>query len=237
DVIETICAIMLLDDVTTKDMFQLLLAQRRAAILHVLDPKDTQGISQQIVQAIQILRATFFHVDRVFKGQQGAGASFSRLEMHLKSLQQTFAPPALRSTASPSLNTTLKQDEVASSVSLVSPLQPSALLMPTSVIPKLYPTTPNIHLLVRYLPESIQNFTPFIHLDGPRATFTQEQLCHGIQQWKDDMIRVISAAVEKLLEQVHSSTELVAIRSKVWQELQADEFAIATRSTNSSWTQ
>ncbi|KAF9281611.1 Golgi transport complex subunit 1 [Mortierella antarctica] len=222
DVIETICAIMLLDDVTMKDMFRLLLAQRQAAIRDVLEVKGGDDIGQQIVQAIQIFRATLFHVGKVFiEPEQG---SVSPLERHLRSLQQTFAPPLV---SIPS--TTSKREELASAV-----LQPSALNAP--VVPKLYPTTPNIHLLVRYLPDSIQNFTPFIHLDGNRATFSQQHVYQGIQHWKNDIVTMFSAALEKLLQQVQTNTALVAIRAKVWQELQADEYTVESKSKN-PWNQ
>ncbi|KAG0020959.1 Golgi transport complex subunit 1 [Podila clonocystis] len=222
DVIETICAIMLLDDVTMKDMFRLLLAQRQAAIRDILEVKGGDDIGQQIVQAIQVFRATLFHVGKVFiEPEQG---SVSPLERHLRSLQQTFAPPL---TSIPS--TTSKREELASIV-----LQPSAMTAP--VVPKLYPTTPNIHLLVRYLPESIQNFTPFIHLDGNRATFSQQDVYQGIQHWKNDILVMFSAALEKLLQQVQTNTALVAIRVKVWQELQADEYAVESKSKN-PWNQ
>ncbi|KAG0333663.1 Golgi transport complex subunit 1 [Podila horticola] len=222
DVVETICAIMLLDDVTMKDMFRLLLAQRQAALRDVLEVKAGDDIGQQIVQAIQILRATLFHVGRVFiEPEQG---SVSPLERHLRSLQQTFAPPlsSIPSTIS-------KREEMGSTV-----LQPSALTAP--VVPKLYPTTPNIHLLVRYLPESIQNFTPFIHLDGNRANFSQQDVYQGIQNWKNDIVAMFGAALEKLLQQVQTNTALVAIRAKVWQELQADEYAVESNSKN-PWNQ
>ncbi|KAG0095493.1 Golgi transport complex subunit 1 [Podila epicladia] len=222
DVIETICAIMLLDDVTMKDMFRLLLAQRQAAIRDVLEVKGGDDIGQQIVQAIQIFRATLFHVGKVFIEPEQE--LVSPLERHLRSLQQTFAPPL---TSIPS--STSKREELASAV-----LQPSALT--ASVVPKLYPTTPNIHLLVRYLPESIQNFTPFIHLDGNRATFSQQDVYQGIQHWKNDIVTMFSAALEKLLQQVQTNTALVAIRAKVWQELQADEYTVESKSKN-PWNQ
>lgn len=210
---------MLLDDVTMKDMFRLLLAQRQAAIRDVLEVKGGDDIGQQIVQAIQIFRATLLHVGKVFIEPEAG--TVSPLERHLRSLQQTFAPPS-------SIPST-KRDELASTA-----LQPSALAV--SVVPKLYPTTPNIHLLVRYLPESIQNFTPFIHLDGSRATFSQQDVRQGIQHWKADLVTMISAAQEKLLQQVQTNTALVAIRAKVWQELQADEYAVESKS-NSPWNQ
>ncbi|KAG0358834.1 Golgi transport complex subunit 1 [Gamsiella multidivaricata] len=230
DVVETICAIMLLDDVTMKDMFRLFLAQRQTAIREVLDTKG-EDLGAQIVQAIKILQATLFHIAHVFL--ETDKDKFSPLERHLRSLQQTFTTP-INNTPSTQLFSTLTS---VSSSARDEILAPSALPASTahsltaSVIPKLYPTTPNIHLLVRYLPESIQNFTPFIHLTGARATFTQQDVFQGVQRWMEDVKTMISNGFEQLLQQVQTSMDLVAIRSKVWSVLRTDEFALSTQAT------
>ncbi|KAG0242683.1 Golgi transport complex subunit 1 [Mortierella sp. GBA43] len=221
DVIETICAVMLLDDVAMKDMFQLVLKQRQVAIQQILETKS-HDVGKQIVEAIKILKATLFHVGHIFQGSEQHGG-ISPLERHLRSLQQTFSVPSSNTSITPSTsNPTLSRDE-----SLSGQLQSSAVPhLAASVIPRLYPTTPNIHLLVRYLPEPIQNYTPFIHLDGPKDKFTQEDLLHGVQQWIESIKITFSNGSEKLLQQVQTNTELVAIRSKVWAALQADELAM-----------
>ncbi|KAF9351565.1 Golgi transport complex subunit 1 [Mortierella sp. AD094] len=221
DVIETICAIMLLDNVTIKDMFRLFLAQRQTAIRETLDTKG-EDIGEQIVKAIGILQATLFHVGHIFLApEQG---KISPLERHLRSLQQTFSTPSNITSTS-----TFSKDDI---------LAPSASSnLSSSVIPKLYPTTPNIHLLVRYLPESVQNFTPFIHLDGARATFTQQDALQGIKRWMEDTQAMFSSGFEKLLQQVHTSTALVLIRSKVWAVLQRDEYALASKAKKSPFNE
>ncbi|KAF9277130.1 Golgi transport complex subunit 1 [Mortierella alpina] len=223
-VVETLCAIMLLDDVTVKDMFRLFLAQRQTAIREILD-SQSEDIGAQIVQAIGILQATLFHVGGVFLEPESG--CVSALERHLKSLQQTFSSP---STAT--LTSAAHGDVLAPSA-----LQPSASPHNhgASVITRLYPTTPNIHLLVRYLPESIQNFTPFIRLDGQRASFSQQDVIQGVRHWIEDVKTMFSNGFERLLKQVHSSSDLVAIRARVWAVLQADEYALETKSKKSPW--
>ncbi|KAI8605867.1 hypothetical protein EDD21DRAFT_440001 [Dissophora ornata] len=238
DVIETICAIMLLDDVTTKDMFRLLLAQRQTAIREVLETKG-ENVGPQIVQAIDILRATLFHVGHVFL--ESEQTKVSPLVRHLRSLQQTFSAPSTSSTTTTSSSFT----SVSSAASNDHILAPSALQtnstatapnLTASVIPKLYPTTPNIHLLVRYLPESVQTFTPFIHLEGPRATFTQQDVFQGVQRWMEDIKAMFGGGFERLLQQVQTSTELVGIRSEVWAALKEDEYALLASSISSTST-
>ncbi|KAG0201690.1 Golgi transport complex subunit 1 [Mortierella sp. GBA30] len=220
-VIETICAIMLLDDVTIKDTFKLFLAQRQAAIQEALETQDGD-IGVQIVQAINILQATLFHIGGVFLEPEPGRPS--PLERHLRSLQQTFSSPSTSSSAT--------RDILTPSI-----LQPPASLHThnASVITKLYPTTPNIHLLVRYLPESVQNFTPFIHLEGQRANFSQQDLAQGVRLWIEDITTMFGNGFERLLQQVHTSAALVAIRARVWTVLQADEYAIVTKARKNPW--
>ncbi|KAK3814360.1 MAG: hypothetical protein J3Q66DRAFT_346318 [Benniella sp.] len=221
NVIETICAIMLLDNVNIRDMFQLLLNQRLLAIQEILEPKDS-NIGEQIVEAINILKATLFHVGHIFLESEQHG-KIPLLERHLRSLQQTFSTPS-NNTSSTSNSTLLKGDN---SLTPATQLQPSALPHVTaSLIPRLYPTTPNIHLLVRYLPESIQTYTPFIRLEGSGDTFTQQNVFQDVQQWVETVIVTFGNEFNRLLQQVRTSTELVAIRSKTWAALQADELAL-----------
>ncbi|KAK3844626.1 MAG: hypothetical protein J3R72DRAFT_437596 [Linnemannia gamsii] len=258
EVIETMCAVMLLDDMTMKDMFGLLLTQRREAIRETLEVQQQQQqgpnegsdmIAEQIVEAIEILKATLFHISGVFlepsatisaAGESGKGA-VSPLERHLRSLQQTFSTPSPITASSgdgylaadggaaalPALTSSILQP--AAHISM-----PSTTTIASSVIPKLYPTTPNIHLLVRYLPESVQNFTPFIHLEGSRAVFSQQDVVQGVKTWMEEVSRMFGSGFEKLLQQVHTNAALVAIRASVWGCLQVDEFAQLSSKNNGS---
>ncbi|KAF9953328.1 Golgi transport complex subunit 1 [Mortierella alpina] len=223
-VIETLCAIMLLDDVTIKDMFKLFLAQRQTAIREILS-NQSEDVGAQIVQAIGVLQATLFHIGGVFLEPEPGRVS--PLERHLKSLQQTFASPSTATSSSVAHGDMLAPSALQPSA---SPHNHSA-----SVITKLYPTTPNIHLLVRYLPESIQNFTPFIRLDGQRASFSQQDVIQGVRHWMEDVKTMFSNGFERLLKQVHTSSDLVAIRARVWGVLQADEYALETKSKKNPW--
>ncbi|KAF9928415.1 Golgi transport complex subunit 1 [Linnemannia zychae] len=236
EVIETMCAIMLLDDMTIKDMFGLLLTQRREAIKETLElqqqqrqkEEETNTIAEKIIKAIEILKATLFHISGVFleiaATGSGGTAAVSPLERHLKSLQQTFTTPPPFSSGDVYSEGTTTLPTLTSSV-----LQPAIQLNLTasSVIPKLYPNTHNIHLLVRYLPESVQNFTPFIHLEGARAAFPQKDVVKGAQNWIEEMTQLFTSTTgfEALLQRVHTTAGLVAIRTRVWASLQVDEFA------------
>lgn len=245
DVIETMCAVMLLDDMTIKDMFALLLTQRREAIRESLEVQQQQQqqqggsdiIAGQIVKAIEILKATLFHISGVFlepvTGPGKPSSKVSPLERHLRSLQQTFSTPPPGVTAGDGY-----LDGTTPALQASSILQPAAHIntpstTTSSVIPKLYPTTPNVHLLVRYLPESVQNFTPFIHLEGSRAAFSQQDVVQGIRIWVEEIAKMFGGGFETLLQQVHTNAGLVDIRAKVWAALQVDEFAQLGAKNNS----
>ncbi|KAF9117856.1 Golgi transport complex subunit 1 [Mortierella sp. 14UC] len=240
EVIETMCAVMLLDDMTMKDMFALLLTQRREAIREALEVQQQQQganggsdvIAGQIVKAIEVLKATLFHVSGVFLEPASRAASgkaaMSPLERYLRNLQQTFSTPSpISASGDGYLTDGVTAAQPASTSSILQP--PAQINMTTttasSVILKLYPTTPNIHLLVRYLPESVQNFTPFIHLEGSRAVFSQQDVIQGVRTWMGEVSKMFSGGFETLLQQVHTNAALVAIRASVWGSLQVDEFA------------
>lgn len=239
------CAVMLLDDMTIKDMFALLLTQRREAIRESLEVQQQQQqqqggsniIAGQIVKAIEILKATLFHISGVFLEpvtEPGKPSSkVSPLERHLRSLQQTFSTPLPGATAGDG-----HLDGTTPALEASSILQPAAQIntpstTTSSVIPKLYPTTPNIHLLVRYLPESVQNFTPFIHLEGSRAAFSQQDVVQGVRIWVEEVSKMFGGGFETLLQQVHTNAGLVDIRARVWAALQVDEFAQLSAKNNS----
>ena len=217
---------MLLDDVTIKDMFRLLLTQRQCAIKEALESKDG-NIGDHILYALEVLKSTLFHVAGVFlEPEQDQVSPFER---HLKSLKNTFTSPSPVRTSSPSASSS--KDEFSSTI-----LLPSApVSLSASVIPKLYPTTPNVHLLVRYLPESIQNFTPTLQLEGSRAKFAQKEVFDGVRLWMEDIRVMFSGALELLLQQVQTSAEMVQIRARVWAALQQDEYALTSKSTKSPW--
>ncbi|KAF9914140.1 Golgi transport complex subunit 1 [Lobosporangium transversale] len=250
DVIETICAIMLLDDVTIKDMLQLFLIQREAAIREALEPRvEGRDIGAQIVKAIRVLQKTLFHIEHVFSESDQTLANdntkpkSSLLERHLKNIQQTFSSASSSPNISSSTTVGTLHGALLSSQQKDKALAPSKLPHLTSssstasIIPKLYPTTPNIHLLVRHLPEAIQNFTPSINPEGPKAAFTQQEMLVEVQRWVEHIKAVLNNGFEALLHQVQSNTALVSIRSKIWKALSVDEFALLSTTRKSQFNE
>ncbi|KAF9163263.1 Golgi transport complex subunit 1 [Actinomortierella ambigua] len=236
-VVETLSAIMLLDHVTMEGLFALLLKQRQQAIRDILQHKGQKDIGAQLVQAIQTFKATLFHIEAAFRA---TGADHpSRLERHLHHLEKTFSSPtedvgtgalsalpfttpnAASAEASATFPTHSLTGSSGGSNGVGSTMTATATTQ--AMIPSLYPTTPNIHLLVRYLPESVQTLRPKMALEVP---FPQDKMHGLLQGWVDETLSMFADEFERLLQRVSTTKGLVRIRRAVWDAIRQDELEL-----------
>ncbi|GES99501.1 conserved oligomeric Golgi complex subunit 1-like [Rhizophagus clarus] len=199
---ETLCAIMLLDDVTKKDVFQLCLDGRTSVLSQLLEKsvtKDVKSLTEQFKEIIHIIRSTVFHVGLVFIR---TGDDLSLFESYLHQLQQGFS---------------VNEDNLQTPSSVLSPCDSKASLT------QLYSSSANIHLLMRYLPESIQTFTPFFHMSGPRGNFTQDDIHERMNGWFDYIVQLFREKIGILLSKVTCARDLNELRKNIWNILKDDE--------------
>ncbi|CAG8760201.1 9406_t:CDS:2, partial [Racocetra persica] len=199
---ETLCAIMLLDDVTKKDVFRKCLDMRTSALIQILEKsetKDTKSMVEQFKEMIRLIRGTVYHVGSVFISADNEQSLF---ESCLHQLQQGF---------------TVYEDSAQPSPALVSPRDSKASLT------RLYSPSTNIHLLVRYLPESIQTFTPFLHVSGTRGQLSQEDITARMNLWIDQIVEQFHEKLDALLSKVPCAKELHELRRIIWEILKEDE--------------
>ncbi|CAG8512875.1 3968_t:CDS:10 [Gigaspora rosea] len=199
---ETLCAIMLLDDVTKKDVFRKCLDMRTSALIQILEKseaKDTKSMVEQFREMIRLIRGTVYHVGSVFIS---AVNEQSLYESYLHQLQQGF---------------TVYEDSAQPSPVLMSPRDSKASLT------RLYSPSTNIHLLVRYLPESIQTFTPFLHLSGTRGQLIQEDITTRMNLWVDQIVEQFHEKLNALLSKITCAKELHELRKIIWEFLKEDE--------------
>jgi len=193
---------MLLDDVTKKDVFQLCLDGRTSVLLQLLEKsttKDVKSLTEQFKEMIHIIRSTVFHVGLVFIR---TGDELSLFESYLHQLQQGFS---------------VNEDNIQTPSSGMSPCDSKVSLT------RLYSPSTNIHLLMRYLPESIQTFTPFLHMSGPRGNFTQDDICERMNGWLDYIVQSFQAKLGILLSKVIYARDLNELRKNIWNILKDDE--------------
>ncbi|RUP52153.1 hypothetical protein BC936DRAFT_139479 [Jimgerdemannia flammicorona] len=245
NVAETLCTLMLLDDATIKDTFRRLLDMRIIALTELFTAPLVSGGDQQVMthklaerlrEIVEVIRRTLHHVHAVYirpaepsrssedPSENGeATTSKSLLEVYLDRLQRGFtiaddnvdpasAPPTPVATS-------------ASNSFLLGAIVPPTPTTATrhSSISRLYAPTTNIHLLVRYLPESVQTFTPFLQLHGPRAVFTRDDVRKGARNWVEQAAEVVSERLDALLGNVLSAAQLVQVRAAVWEAVILDE--------------
>ncbi|CAG8749565.1 27626_t:CDS:10, partial [Dentiscutata erythropus] len=199
---ETLCAIMLLDDVTKKDVFRKCLDMRTSALIQILEKseaKDTKSMVEQFKEMIRLIRGTVYHVGSVFISADNEQSLF---ESYLHQLQQGF---------------TIYEDSAQPSPALMSPRDSKASLT------RLYSPSTNIHLLVRYLPESIQTFTPFLHMSGTRGQLSQDDITTRMNLWVDQIVEQFHEKLDTLLSKVPCAKELHELRKIIWEILREDE--------------
>ncbi|CAI2165489.1 7688_t:CDS:10 [Funneliformis geosporum] len=199
---ETLCAIMLLDDVTKKDVFQSCLDRRTSVLLQLLEKsttKDVKFLTEQFKDMIHIIRSTVFHVGLVFIR---TGDDLSLFESYLHQLQQGFS---------------VQEDNLQTPSTLISPRESKVSLT------RLYSPTANIHLLMRYLPGSIQTFTPFLHMSGPRGNFTQDDIRERMNGWFNYIVQSFQEKLGVILSKVVHARDLNELRKNIWDILKEDE--------------
>ena len=91
----------------------------------------------------------------------------------------------------------------------------------TPAITRVFSPSTNAHLLMRYLPESIQNYTPHLsEIAGEHVLSRDVQ--QFAQSWLQNMEELLQTHLISLLQQITSHAVLVDIRSKLWDFLGTD---------------
>lgn len=236
---------MLLDDATVKDTFKRLLDMRTIALTELFtSPLATSGDQQTIIhklaerlrEIIDVIRRTLLHINAVYIRSAdlprppetaddigNATSSRNLLEVYLDRLQRgfTITDDNLDPISAPSTPAAA----TASNSFLLGAIVPPTPTTATrhSSISRLYAPATNIHLLVRYLPEPVQTFTPFLQLHGPRAVFTRDDVRKGTRHWVDQAAEVVAERLDTLLRNAAGASQLGQVRAAVWDALVVDE--------------
>lgn len=209
--IETLGAIILLDNVSTKEALNRYLQQRKELLVDYLNhyTKDSSTLSQKLSDIIQLVRQTFFHVAAVFLPPTEAPVpSISPLVAFLTSLADHLqSPPTPIIKSLPAI-----------------PLTPIAPNYKTNNH-FLYSDKTNVHLIFKHLPTEIANYTPHINLTQDAAT--PEIVCDMFGKWLEDMMTIVHGQASQMLKTVESGRSLAEIRRKVLNEVESDEKRMA----------
>ncbi|KAI8374017.1 hypothetical protein EDC96DRAFT_437774 [Choanephora cucurbitarum] len=91
-----------------------------------------------------------------------------------------------------------------------------------SAITRLFSPSSNIHLIVRFLPESIQQYLPQF---DPSTMPSIEDIRQSTDGWISSVEHYLHHHLDKRLQAVDKHSDLVQIRTKIWEALREDEMA------------
>jgi conserved oligomeric Golgi complex subunit 1 len=229
---------MILDDVTLKDSFQMLLSMRMAALTAAVEvPKSKTTntsqprvhIMQQLHDAVQLIKQVITQVWSIYilKTSSLDQPSLSMpkdteltdnfILSYVQQLQRAFSIQSIPNADQPYLQ----------SLGIGSPASSTQ-----PAISRIYSPNTNVHLLVRYLPESIQKYTPYINLlgedgDGMRLETVQQDVEHWMRLATD----LLTEKIAQLLTECVDIKTLLDVRQSVWEALIDDEVATNSQAT------
>ncbi|KAI8991949.1 hypothetical protein BDF20DRAFT_810590 [Mycotypha africana] len=161
---------------------------------HQPDNNNTDNcITHQIREVTLTIKRTINSIYEIFVSKENNHKN-TLIESYVMSFQKTFLIPSKLSHGNE------------------TPSQPA--------VTRLFSPSSNVHLLVRYLPESIQNFTPQFN-PGPFVEVADVR--ELLKKWISEIKHLLEEEFPKILSTVKTQIELVSIRSKVWALLDADE--------------
>ncbi|KAI8578447.1 hypothetical protein K450DRAFT_246858 [Umbelopsis ramanniana AG] len=237
-VTESLLSLMMLDDATLKDSFQKLLSMRMAALTATVEvPKSKTTntsqpkahIMQQLHGAVQLIKQVITQVWSIFilktssldqpshTMPKDTELSDNFISSYVRQLQRTFSIQPIENAD----QLYLQSLGIGSPASCTQP-----------AISRIYSPNTNVHLLVRYLPESIQKYTPYINLFGEdRDAMRLESVQQDVSHWLKMSTDLLTEKIAQLLTECADIKTLLDVRQSVWEALIDDEVATNSQAT------
>jgi hypothetical protein len=231
-VTESLLSLMLLDDVTIKDGFQKFLSMRKEALYSTVEFSKSKLVNerqakahiiQQLHDAIELIKQVIIQVYSIYilqiNGSRSATLDASKdielgdnlIATYVRQLQRNFSIQAISDVD----QTQLQNLGIGLPASCSQP-----------AISRIYSPNTNVHLLVRYLPESIQKYTPYININGEdgegmRLQSVRDEMNH----WLTGATDFLRDRIAHLLAECPDIQTLLDVRQTVWENLLEDELA------------
>ncbi|KAI9484318.1 hypothetical protein BDB00DRAFT_775158 [Zychaea mexicana] len=111
----------------------------------------------------------------------------------------------------------------------VQELEKNFMSKSTAAITRVFSPSTNVHLLMRYLPESVQNYTPSLEAG---ELLLQRDVQQFAQSWLQNIEEQLQTHLQLLLQQIDNHAVLVDVRSRLWDFLDTD-----TTASHPSWSE
>lgn len=237
NVAEALATLLMLDRISVADGLDLLLEQRSkslsALLLDSASPKATslrrpstmmivptptampvsrtasqagegKAIREAVhrtTDALSLILATHEHVMQCFT--KTTANEEPRLLHLLRLVQQSTTASA----ESPNTTLSMVQAQASSSKTHSDSLQP------------IIATLPNAHLFLRYLPEQILTFTPYIDIDSAESEASAEHVREKLANWFENALQVFETGVGRLFNAVTSASQLADARRTILESI------------------
>ncbi|KAI7890016.1 uncharacterized protein EV154DRAFT_422723 [Mucor mucedo] len=148
--------------------------------------------THQLREATLIIKRTLQQIYEVFFSKEGH--TMALIESYVTTFQKTFLIPAHKSHG----NETPSQ----------------------SAITRLFSPSSNVHLIVRYLPDSLQNYLPDF---DPMPHLTEDDVQKLAKMWIEQIESLFKEKLHDILSPIQNQVELIQVRQKLWDLLDEDE--------------
>lgn len=180
---ETLLGLIFLNELSYHDALEKLLDMRKKVIQDLLSKRMTETPTQSIARQLKEILAVFKHTFT------HVDSVFFSTKSDDTTLIETYAKHFQKTFSTPSQSAT------------------------QSPITRLFSPSSNVHLIVRYLPESIQNYRPKLN---PGSSLTSKDVEQAILSWTQTIERLVQDSLPAILSSLDTETSLVEVRSKVW---------------------
>lgn len=207
-----------MDGMTTKATLELVLKMRTKVIDDLIQQSinkektdlPDQKLSRLLREIAFTVQRTLVHIHNIYLTSP---SDQSLLTMYANQLQTSFTIPSHTKSSSPGDNNHSHHRRTSISGSLP----------PGSAVARLFSPSTNAHLLIRYLPQSIQQFTPRLDIDQD-TTLTNQTITDLTQQWLENIKQQMDTHLGTILHRITTTHKLLELRTRVWDLLHHDEY-------------
>ncbi|KAI8067633.1 uncharacterized protein B0P05DRAFT_552326 [Gilbertella persicaria] len=194
---EIMVGLMLLDNMSYQDTLQKMLDMRLNVIREIIQQHKTHRLSHQLKEITTVFKRTLIQTFSIFVPTQHT----SLIESFVASFQQTFLIPS------------------KSSHGNETPSQPA--------ITRLFSPSSNVHLMVRYLPDTLQTYLPVF---DPSSPLTHQDVQAMVRAWTKHVEQYLQHHLSQPLAAIQSHADLVQLRTQVFESLEQHDTSWQTAS-------
>ncbi|KAI8089485.1 uncharacterized protein BX664DRAFT_333130 [Halteromyces radiatus] len=226
DVAKILVGLMLMDGMTMKTTIETLLDMRKRVISDLIQQSikeksdfADQKLSRQLREIALLIRRTLVHIHDIYLPFSTSHQSL--LSDYVEQMQTTFTIPNYSSNSNNHNNSNeisqQQQPDLSTSSNSIKATSSTSSL----AITRLFSPSANAHLLIRYLPPAIQQYTPTFNMDDQLTT---DAISAMTRQWLDDVKEELEMHLETILQPVTTTEKLLDIRARLWDLLRDDEY-------------